>query len=94
MDLKPIRPKKDAPRDEYGIAWGRYNIWSWGTLVPWLQSKGIDTKEFSGFNDGKIISNKTCMAVAAILEKYGDELGKGWKDDAVLWRTCGGYRQY
>lgn len=107
MDLKPVRPTKKAPRypKDYHYApqrgkviWGRYNWAGWRCICEHLHQWGVLTKEFDGMNDGKLISAKTCRAVADAIEKHLPELPpdeQEWlKDDIELWRTCGGYRQW
>ena len=98
MDLKPIDPSPDAPTDEYGVTWGRYNWSGWSWLVDHLNKWGVDTNEFKGMNDGDPISKETCLKVADTIEQHLDELEprdqKWLKDDIVLWRTCGGYEQH
>ena len=99
MDLKPQHPTADAPRDEHGHPeWGRYNWSGWSFLVDKLAEWGLDVKEFAGTNDGDLISAKTCRKVADLLERHKAKLPETWQrfidHDIVLWRTCGGYRQY
>lgn len=106
MDLKPIRPHKDAPRNERGdVQWARYNWSSWSTLLRFLEEQGVDLSEFSGSNDGERISAATCKKVAKVIKDNatlyvlafggGDLADVSWAlEDAELWRTCGGYRQY
>ena len=104
MDLKPLRPSKEAPRwpadHEYSpnaVMWGRYNRTGWSWLLKYLNEWGVDTSEFSGFNDGDEISGKTCLAVADAIEAHLHELEKEDRDwlapHVALWRTCGGYAQ-
>ncbi len=108
MDLKPVRPSKDAPlRADGGIKWGRYSLSGWAALYHFLNGNGVDTSEMSGYNDCARIKAATCRRIAdtieanfdAYLEKFGvtekDPLGiESCKLDIQLWRTCGGYRQY
>ena len=108
MDLKPQRPSKDAPRRDDGtIRWGRYNISGWAALYHFLEGNGVDTSEMSGYNDGDRIKAATCRKIAdtieANFEEYLDKFGvtekdplgiESCKNDVLLWRTCGGYRQY
>lgn len=70
MDLKPVNPGPDHPKDEKGNpVWGRYNISGWARLWNMLNDAGVDTSEFSGMNDGDPISDATCKEVADALEK-------------------------
>ena len=108
MDLKPVRPWKSAPRnsplDKYdpnGVIWGRYNWSGWSWILNHLREWGMsqeDLSYFSGCNDGDLIPTKTCQRVADLIEKNLDTLepdDQVWiKEDIILWRTCGGYRQY
>jgi hypothetical protein len=108
MDLKPVRPSKDAPlRADDRIKWGRYNLSGWTAMWNFLIDHGVDTSELSGFNDGARIKAATCRKIAdtieanfeAYLEKFNvtekDTLEiEACKLDIQLWRTCGGYRQY
>lgn len=98
MDLCPVAPSEDAPTDENSHIWGRYNWNGWRWLVEHLNKWGVDTIEFSGFNDGDLISEETCKKVADAIEKNLhtlDEEDQTWlKEDIILWRTCGGYYQY
>lgn len=98
MDLKPIAPAPDAPRDPDGsLAWGRYNISGWGWLIERLGEWGVDTSEFVWFNDGAPISAETCRQVGDAIEQHLDELTdrhRAWITPHVArWRTCGGYEQ-
>lgn len=99
MDLKPIKPSANAPRNEGGeIRWGRYNWSGWSWLRTHLEDWGVDTSELSGMNDGATISEATCLKIADAIEAHLDELNvedRGWlKPDIALWRTCGGYEQW
>lgn len=107
MDLKPMRPAEDAPRHpaDYHFEpfrgqaiWGRYNWTGWFWLIEHLDQWGVDTSEFDGCNDGNQIKAVTCRAVADAIEKHLPELPRidqQWlKPHIMLWRTCGGYRQY
>lgn len=108
MDLKPVRPTKDAPlRADGKVKWGRYSAGGWHKLWHFINARGVDSSEFSGFNDGARIKAATCRQVADIIETYFDAylLDQGGtleneldvevcKLDIRLWRTCGGYRQY
>lgn len=56
------------------------------------------SSEFSGFNDGEVISEETCKTVADAIEQHLSELeevDQRWlKPHIALWRTCGGYEQW
>ena len=99
MDLKPMRPHKNRPKDKYGkYVWGRYNLCGWVSLINLLHSWDIDTSEFSGFNDGDLICAATCKIVAQTIKDHLDELSeqdRKWLEPHIeLWQTSGGYRQY
>lgn len=98
MDLKPVRPTPDAPKDGYGVVWGRYNWSGWSYLTSHLQNWGVELTGFSGMNDGDLIKAKKCREVADAIEKHLhllDEENQKWlRPHIILWRTCGGYRQY
>ena len=101
MDLKPMKPSKDAPRyPEYphDVIWGRYNWSGWRFITDLLEQWGVPMDEFAGSNDGQLIKAKTCRLVADAIEKHIDELDKEdqeWlRPHIARWRTCGGYRQY
>lgn len=101
IDLKPMRPTKDAPRREDGKpVWGRYNWAGWSWFVGKLEEWGVDVSEFSGMNDGDLITAATCRKVADAIEAHLSEFPEGsvrrqeMAEDVLLWRTCGGYRQY
>lgn len=99
MDLQPVAPTAEAPRNEQGeVIWGRYNIAGWSWLIDHLQEWGVDVSEFSGCNDGDLISAKTCFLVGEAIEARLDELDLGDKNwlasHVALWKTCGGYYQF
>lgn len=105
MDLEPINPSKFAPRspadDKYSpneVIWGRYNWSDWSEQIKYLQQWGIDTSEFSGTNDGFVISAETCEKVGYAILSHLDELPSDrrlWPArKALLWLTCGGYKQF
>jgi len=99
MDLKPINPTPDAPKDEDGrLEWGRYNWTGWRWIVDHLQAWGVSTSEFKGCNDGDPISAETCRKVADAIEAHLPELeerDRKWLAPHVeRWRTCGGYQQF
>ena len=45
-----------------------YNFSGWTQLIQYLNKWGVDTSEFSGFNDGNLIKAKTCQAVADAID--------------------------
>lgn len=99
MDLQPINPSSKAPIDDYGeVVWGRYNWAGWRWLCNHLEQWGVDLSEFSGCNDGEEISRETCIQVGKAIEDHLNELSeedREWiKGHIVLWKTCGGYRQF
>lgn len=108
MDLHPINPSADAPcyAAEFHYApWrgkaiqGQYSWSGWNRLLEYLEKWGdVPLNEFAGTNDGDIISDETCKKVADSLERHlvdiEDDYREEFKSDIVLWRTCGGYKQY
>ncbi len=101
MDLKPIAPKPDAPKNEQGTPiWGRYNWTGWQYIINLADRHGVDVSKFSGVNDGEEISAETCMAVADAIERAIDDHELSPQDvewltpHILLWRTCGGYCQF
>lgn len=99
MDLKPINPSEFAPKDENGTpVWGRYNWAGWNILRNKLIEWKVDTSELKSLNDGEVISERTCLAIADAIEKHAHELDEehaGWLEGHIIrWRTCGGYEQW
>lgn len=99
MDLKPINPSPDAPRRDSGEAvWGRYNWAGWRWLLDRLHEWGLDTSEFSGCNNGDVISEETCVKVSKLIQDHlpeFDETDREWISEHIpLWATCGGYEQW
>ena len=98
MDLKPIEPSDDAPSNERGIVYGRYNWKGWDALINYLNKWELDTSEFLSYNDGDVISDETCKEVANAIEANLHTLSqedKEWlQPHIILWRTCGGYEQW
>lgn len=99
MDLKPVNPSKEAPQyEEGGAIWGRYNISGWSYFRRLLEQWEVDTSELSGFNDGEVISEKTCIAIADAIEANLNKMDPEDRDwlqpKIILWRTCGGYEQW
>lgn len=98
MDLKPLRPTPNAPLDDRGFhQWGHYNWTGWEWLIEHLEQWGVNTGEFVFLNDGKAISEETCLRVANAIEVHLSELEERhqkWLEPHIrLWRTCGGYAQ-
>ena len=108
MDLIPVRPSKDAPRYPKNFFYkpyrgqptpARYDWGGWSLITGLLVKWGVKLEGFSGMNDGEIIKAAKCREVADAIEKHLDDPDvaehKEWlKEDIILWRTCGGYRQY
>ncbi len=101
MDLIPLRKDKQ----QY---WLHYNWCGWSTLIDFLRKLGVDTDEFSGWNDGEVISGNTCKEVSKTLEDHFDEFTEEFSDGGETdeetskfckhhidhWKKCGGFRQY
>lgn len=99
MDLAPINPSADAPRDEHNEPiWGHYNWLGWCWLITHLTEWNIPHPSLYGFNDGDEIPDAECKAIADALEAHLDELSpehRKWTLPKIaLWRTCGGYNQF
>ncbi len=89
MDLTPIKDKTKQLR---------YNCAGWVQLIKLLNKWGANTSEFSGSEDGSVISEATCIAVANAIESHLPELSNNhqeWLQPHIdLWRNCGGYKQW
>lgn len=105
MGLEPVNPTAEAPRHPPDHkhcpnepVWGRYNWTGWSWLWEHLAEWGIDTRDFSGSNDGELIPAEKCVEVANAIEAHIGELDEehqAWlRPHIKLWRTCGGYRQF
>ncbi len=99
MDLVPVRPHKNAPRNDNGaVICIHYNWRGWRYVIEKLRQWDVDVSEFRHSNDGELIKAKTCKAVAQAIEDNLhtlDEKEQNWLRPHIdLWRTCGGYRQY
>jgi hypothetical protein len=97
MDLVPVNKGSETLH---------YNWSGWRWLIERLIRWGVDISEFAG-NDGELISDATCKAVADALEKRSEELleeesdeqPRAWvkrltTEDARAWRQSGGFWQY
>lgn len=75
-----------------------YNWSGWSFLVEHLNQWGVDTSEFSGINDGELISRDTCEAVAEALKSNLHTLStedQEWiKEDIIRWKWTKNYKQY
>jgi hypothetical protein len=90
MDLSPINAKLE------GLS---YNWDAWLFLMEKLNEWGVDTREFSGSNDGELISASTCRAVADALEAHVDEIPgeknrKFFRAGIEAWRHSNGFCQW
>ena len=89
MDLDPINDNKT----DLHYNW---NGWSWLTerLIEW----GVDVSEFTGYNDGDVISAATCRKVGDAIEAHIEEIEERhqvWLSPHIeRWRTSGGFRQF
>jgi len=70
MDLLPRRHKRKI----HGL---HYNWSGWSELWTFLNKWGVDTSEFSEWNDGAVISAKTCRIVAEMIKLHKAELSQG-----------------
>lgn len=75
-----------------------YNWTGWEWLIEHLQKWGLDTEQFSFWNDGELISFEVCNAVASTLSAHIDEIDdedRPWiESHIVAWRSSGGFRQW
>ena len=62
MDLYSAR----KPRGKKHLYY-RFNAFGWGTFLDFLQDLGCDLSEFSGSNDGDLVSADTCADIATRL---------------------------
>ena len=111
MDLKPINPTDKYPRCNYEnsdnaflkglhgtLDWGRFNWYGWSYLREFLKSHGCDTSQMIFSNDGDVICEEHCKAIADCIEKNSHELStedKEWLDGKIIYfRECGGFEQH
>lgn len=100
MDLIPINPASNAPRKPDGRA--RYCFYSWSSwkeLRELLAQWGVPLHEFRERNHGEVISEETCLLVAAAIEKNvelieDESLRERLCSSIERWRTSGGYEQW
>lgn len=92
MDLIPVKPEPFVQPSLH------YNWCGWRTLVGFLEKNEVDISEFSGWNDGELISQETCRKVANVIEDNLVEFKKTYErdmdDDINFWRHCGGCNQH
>lgn len=67
MDLFSVR--KNGDDSEYY----RFNWTGWTVLCDFLESIGCDLHEFSGTNDGEIVSASSCTSIADKIEELKQE---------------------
>jgi hypothetical protein len=93
-----IKPTANYPKENGYPKEPSYNIAAWRWLRSHLHMWGVDISEFSTINDGDVICATTCMKVADAIEAHLDELEESdrhWiEKDIILWRTCGGFKQF
>ena len=91
IDLIPIKSKPFIQPSHH------YKWTGWRTHVRFVEKDDVDTSEFSGWNDGELISEKTCREVANVIEDNRTEFQKTYRrsmdDDINFWRHCGGCTQ-
>jgi hypothetical protein len=75
-----------------------YNWWAWRRLLELLASWCVDVSELTCTNDGDLISEQTCLAVADAIEVHLNELSDteyDWLEPHIeLWRNSGGVTQW
>lgn len=102
MDLKPINPSPDAPRDCNGeIKWGRYFFSEYARILRECVCGGVDITGCECMNDGAIIPEKVCVGIGEFIQNnikflYPDdpEEQEYNLEKAKMWKTCGGYEQW
>ena len=60
----------------YGGKYYRFNWSGWGRLVNFLESLDCDLSEFSGSNNGDVVSEESCLAIADRLDEVNKELSR------------------
>lgn len=75
-----------------------YNWTEWHWLKEHLESWGVDTGELVENNDGELISEPTCKAIANAIESHLNDLSdkdRKWiKPHIQEWRESGGFKQF
>lgn len=81
-----------------------YNWSGWGFLCQFAEDHGVDTSEFDGCNDGRLIRAATCRSLAATIldnkEEYNEAFaGNSYGPDpatkhAELFLRSSGMRQF
>ena len=102
MDLKPVKPTKAYPRDDDNrLIWGRYNWSGWrhlgDQLIDWGHSDLVNY--MTGWNDGELIPKEVCQRIGKAIEEHLGEIeNPEWREyertKALMWKTCGGYKQF
>ena len=68
-----------------------YNWNGWATLWAYLNLWGVDTSEFTGWNDGDPIGPETCRVIAQAIRKHFKELSaedrKWLRGHAAKWQA-------
>lgn len=101
MDLignwRGTTPQEIKNKNEYGANL-HYNWTGWGWLVNQLEEWGVNTEEFSGSNDGEVLSRKTCKTVAEAIEQHIEKLPETdqyWlKNHIEVWKWTTRFKQY
>jgi hypothetical protein len=93
-DLKPVKL-----RNQWGDGepiWQRYNMAGWRELNKLIRE--FKLRPLPQTNDGNLIVEKKCLAIAKIIFENQDRLqveGLGFLTDHIeWWRNCGGCRVY
>ena len=91
-----------VPKRKYGsVAILDYNWHGWATLWAYLNLWGVDTREFSQWNDGEIIAPETCRAIGKAIRNHYKELPaedrkwlRGHAPKWLAYADTGGCRQW
>ena len=93
-DLKPVKLKNQWGNGE--PVWQRYNMRAWHELNKLIQE--FKLSPLPQTNDGYLITEKKCKAIAQILFENQNRLqaeGLGFlTEDIAWWRNCRGCRVY
>lgn len=87
-----IKEKYDTDRNLH------YNWTGWRYITNLLEGFGVDMTQFSGSNDGDLLSQNTCKSVAKALEDHWQELSEddqAWLTDHLpKWKWSRGFEQW
>lgn len=94
IDLSPLQGAESL----------HFNWSGWRFVVDFADKHGIDTSEFAGSNDGEVLPDETCRALADQIEDHHEEWNAAFAGEsyglnpaaghAVAFRTAGGFEQF